>query len=336
MRTPIAAFVALLAAAALPLAATAEPVKINFPFFSSDRSVIYQTSIKPFVDAVNEAGQGVVEIDVSFSNPIAKMQQRQAALIADGTVEMGLVVPALTPDRFHNMGVLELPTLYRDPHEASLIFTRLVADGTLKGYDDYFVVGAFVSAPENIHSRKPIASLADLNGLKIRINNATEAKSLARLGAIPVLLPINQTSDEIARGTIDGAALPPAMVFEFGVGRYTAHHYRLPLGGAPTMVAMNRKLFERLPPAARAIIRNFSGEWLAETSAAGFDAINARIRGELQADPRRHVVVPTAADMEKAREAFAAATEEWAASAPENRALLGKVENELVKLRSEP
>ena len=90
------------------------------------------------------------------------------------------------------------------------IFTRLVEAGALEGYQPFFVVGAFVTDGESIHSRKPIATIADLKGQKIRVNNEIEAKSLRKLGAIPVLLPLNQTMDALSQGKIDGVTVAPS------------------------------------------------------------------------------------------------------------------------------
>ena len=318
----------------LPLVAQAEPIKLKLAFFSSDRSNVYQTSVKPFVDSVNRDGRGIVEIDVSFSGTITKVQTQQPQLVADGTVDIAIIVPGLSPDRFYDNTVIELPGLFRDPHEASYVFTRLIETGALKGYEDFFVIGAFVSDGEIIHSRKPIASVADLAGLKIRANNRSEAAALGQLGAIPVLLAINQTTDAITQGNIDGATLPPAMLYEFGLGRITSHHYLLQLGGAPTALVMNRAKFESLPPPAQAIIRKYSGEWLAERSAAGFDVLNSQVLAQLKSDRRRQVVGLSSSDADAAQRAFNDVIGEWASSSRHNRELLAQARAEIAKFRS--
>jgi hypothetical protein len=45
---------ALLAIWLWPFAAGAEPIKLKFAYVSSDRTFLYQNSVKSFVDAVNE------------------------------------------------------------------------------------------------------------------------------------------------------------------------------------------------------------------------------------------------------------------------------------------
>ena len=317
-----------------PLTATAEPITVKLSFYTSDRSSIYQNSIKPFVDAVNRDGQGLIEIKVEFSSAITKLHAQMPQLVVDGKTDMAHIVPGLTPGKFNDTAVMELPGLYRDSREASLVFTRLIQRGAFKGYEDFFVVGAFVSEPENIHSRKPIASIKDLEGLTIRTNNQIESDVLKKLGALPQLIAINKTTDAVSSGKVDGATFPPSMLFEFGVGRITKYHYMIQLGGAPTALVMSRKKFESLPTKAQAIVRKYSGRWLVDQSTTSMDALDKKILAQLEADPRRKVVFPSPADLEKARNVFASVTEEWAAQSTRHRELLALVKAEIAKLHS--
>jgi len=146
MRTTV-----VLIALLLPLAARAEPIKLKFSFFTSDRSYIYQNSIKPFVDAINKEGKGLVEIEMYFSGTISSVQADQPQLVTDGIADLALIVPGRTPQKFSDTAVMELPGLYRDQREASLVFTRLTEAGDLKGYENFFVVGAFVADSKPSH-----------------------------------------------------------------------------------------------------------------------------------------------------------------------------------------
>lgn len=318
----------------LPLAAHAEPIKLKFSFFTSDRSNIYEAQIKPFVDAVNEEGKGLVEIEVYFSGAISKVQIAQPELVNDGTADMAIIVPGQSPEQFPDSAVMEMPGVFRTPLEASQVFYRLIEGNALKGFEEYIVLGAFVSAGESVHSRKPIATLADLNGQTIRTNNRTEAAALEKLGAIPVLLAINQTTEAISRGKIDGAAVPPAMLFEFGIGRVTSHHYMIHLGGAPTAMAMNRKKFESLPPRAQAIIRKYSGQWLIEKAVTGMDMVDQQVLEQLKSDPRRTVTDPSQSDLDTIRRTFTSVVGQWAAASQHNRELFDRANAEIAKLRS--
>jgi TRAP-type transport system periplasmic protein len=325
---------ALFSFALLPSMAAAGPIELKFSFFTSDRSNIYQTTIKPFVDAVNDEGKGLIEIKVYFSGTISAVLAQQPQLVANDTADMALVVPALSADRFGDSAVMELPGIYRDTREASLVFMRLIEAGALEGYGEFFVIGAFLSGPENVNSRKPIATNEDLKGLTIRSNNEIQSAVLEKLGAIPVLLPINQATDAINRDKIDAADFPPSMLFEFGIGRVTNYHYMIQLGSVPIALVMNRSKFESLPPRAQAIIRKYSGEWMSERAAVGLHALDMQTLEQLKADPRRQVTDQSPADLESTQRIFASVVKDWAAMSPHNRQLLTTVEGEIAKLRS--
>jgi TRAP-type C4-dicarboxylate transport system substrate-binding protein len=325
---------ALVSLALLPSMARAEPIELKFSFYTSDRSNIYQTMIKPFVDSVNDEGKGLIEIKVYFSGAISPVITKQPQLVADGTADMAMVAPGYSPDRFGDSTVMELPGIYRDAREASLIFTQLVERGALEGYGAFFVVGALVTGPENIHSRKPIAAIGDLKGLTIRANNQREAAVLEQLGAIPVLLPINQTTDAINRDKIDGATFPPLVLFDFGVGRVTTYHFMIPMGGVPLALVMNRGKFDSLPPAAQAIIRKYSGRWLAERAAANLQTTDMQILEQLRSDPRRKVINPSPTELEGVQRIFASVVADWTATSLHNLELLTLVQSEIKKIRS--
>ena len=326
--------IVVVALALAPALAAADPIKLKFSFFTSDRSNIYQTQVKPFVDAVNAEGKDLIHIDVYFSGTISKLQSAQPELVSDGTADLALVVPGQSPEQFSNIAVLELPGLFRDSLEASRVFARLAAARALKGFDDYEVIGSFVSNGESIHSRKPLASLGELNGQTIRVNNPIEAATLEKLGVVPVVLAINETMEKLSAGKIDGATLPPSMLFEFGIGRVTSHHYMMQLGGAPIALVMNRDKFASLPPQAQSIIRKYSDDWFAERAASGMAALDQRILEELKKDSRRTVTYPSQSDMAVINEAYASVVADWASSSRNNRELLERAKGEIAKLRS--
>ena len=290
-----------LALSLLPAMAAAEPITLKLSFFTSDRSSAYQCEIKPFVDAVNADGGDLVQIKVYFSGAISPQLADQPKLVRDGAADLAVAVPDYSPRLFPDTSALELPRLFRDQCEASLVFTRLIEAGALKGYKDFFVVGAFVSAGESIHSRKPVARLADLKGQTIRVNNEIEAMALREFGAVPLLLPLNRTMEALSRGEIDGVTVPPPMLFEFGFGRLTGNHYLLQFGGAPVTLVINRQKLMSLAPNVQEVIRKYSGEWMAEQEAACFDAKNREMTAQLKGDRRRKVVEPSPADLAMAR-----------------------------------
>ena len=318
----------------LPATAVAAPVTLKLSFVTSDRSNIYQCYVKPFVDAVNTDGAGLVQIKVYFSGAMSPAMPEQAQLVLADTADLAYVVPGYTPRQFPDISVLELPGLFRNERESSLVFARLTAAGALEGYRKFFTVGAFVTEGESIHSRKPIATLGDLKGQRIRVNNQVEAETLRKLGAVPSLVPINWAMEALSQDKLDGVTVPTGVLTEFGFGRITNNHYLLPLGGAVVSLVMSREKLANLPRPAREIIHKYSGEWLSEHGAACFAAKNREMASQLKADRRRTVVEPSTTDLAIAREVFSSVVVDWAKESLRHRELLALVESELAKLSS--
>lgn len=325
--------VAILAGTVFSTAVLAEPIKLKLAFFSSDRASIYAATVKPFVDAINDDPEHLLEIDVYFSGALGKDPSLLPQMVLDGVADIAYIFPGYTEKQFPNNAVLELTGIFRDAHEAGWVYGRLVAANVLKGYDDFVMIGAYASEPGLFSTKRPVANLADLKGLRIRPVNATSVGALEKLGVVPVVIPLNGIAEAISDGRIDGSSTGPSMLFEFGVARVATHHYLLPTSVVPLALVMSRKKFDSLPEKARAVILKYSGDW----TSVRYNEWSAHAAGEiiakLKSDARRKVVIPSAADSERARAIYKSVIDEWAAKSPENRELLAKVEAEIASIR---
>lgn len=324
---------ALAAAVLFPLAASAEPTTLRLAYFTSDQSISYRASVKPFVDAVNAAGGDLIRIEPFTGGALGRDIAQQPELLRSGTADIAFVVPGYTPKQFPDNAVVELAGLFTDIREATLVFTRLTAANALKGYEDFFVIGAYVSAPETFHSRLPITSLRDLQGRKIRVNNPSEAALLNALGATPVPMAVTQVSSAIGDGRLDAALVPPTPLVDYGIKRVANHHYLLETSGAPLMLLMSRRKFDALPEAAQNVIRKYSGVWMARQFIDAYEVADRTILDELKADPRRTVTQPSASDRSVMSGVFTSVIETWAAENPRNRTLLQTTRDEIARVR---
>jgi TRAP-type C4-dicarboxylate transport system substrate-binding protein len=325
---------ALFSFALLPGAAAAEPVKLKLAYFSSDRELPYTAVLKPFVDAVNKDAKGILEIQLYPGGALGRPYVEQAQLVLDGTADMAWVNPSLTPLLFPDSAVIQLPGLFRDLHEATMAYTGIMATGRLKGYGKFFVIGSFANHPLIIHTRPPVASLADLRGMKVRASGAVEVMTLEALGIKSVVLPINEIALATGRGTIDGTTMPAGVVVSYGISRITTHHYVIPLGAAPLNLLMNREKFESLPTAGQDAIRRHSGGGPAANFVKAFSAHNDLAMAGLKSDPMRKVIFPSRGELDSATAAFSAVIAAWVARSPRNAALLELAEAEIAKLRA--
>lgn len=320
--------------AAWSLSAQAEPVKLRFAVFSPDTEQTYLSVFKPFVEAVNKDSAGTLDIQLFPNGALGKSPVQQAQLVLDGVADLAWVMPSFTPGRFPDMEVFELPGLFRDLTEATIVMTRLIDSGQINGYDRFVPIGTFGTAPYSVHTRVPVKTVADLKGRKIRVAGAIEGDTLKALGAVPIGMPTTEVTEAIGRGTIDGTTCHPGPLFDFGFSRVVNNHYFIPLGVLPVAVLMNKAKFNSLPKAGQDAIRKHSGLWMAQLFDTTTTTYNSTLMKKLIDDSKRSVVFPTQSDLAAAQPAFNAVINAWVAKSARNKQSLELVRNEIVAVRA--
>jgi TRAP-type C4-dicarboxylate transport system substrate-binding protein len=324
----------VVATLAWPFATAAEPIHLNLSFYESEHTAAYQYGIKPFVDAVNGEGRGRLYIEVHAEGALGAGLAGQPRLVLDGVADIAFVIPGQTPYRFPDNELLELPGLFRSVQEGTLTYTHLIAKGALRGYDNFFVIGAYTTSPNAIHSRRPTRSLDGFKGQKIRANNPTEAAALERLGALPTVMPVSKVAAAIEKGSLDAAAAAPTALLDYHMMDVVTNHFLLASGVNPLLVLMNRKKFDSLPEPAKALIRKYSADWTAAKWIESYAANEQAILERIKSDPHHAVFEPSADDVSGAQRIFRSLLESWAAKNARATELLKTTEGYLATIRS--
>ncbi len=317
-----------------PLTAGAEPVTLKLSFFASETEVNYARAIKPWIDAVNADPSGAVKIEAYPNGALGKALPAQPQLLLDGVADIAFVNPSLGPGRFPDDQVFEVPGLLQNLKEGVKLYEELLKANLLRGYSDYYVVGAFMNPQYMVFARRPIKSLADLKGMKVRINGAVIGQTVKELGMVPVLMPPNEVVEAMGRGTIDATTTVPAAIVDFGIDRVTSHDYLLPLGAGPLAVLMNRKKFDSLPKPAQDVIAKYSIRWIDDTYIRDLGQYNDELIAKFKADPKRTVTSPSQADIASLQPVYQKVTAEWIAKSPGNAELLSKARELLAGIRA--
>jgi TRAP-type C4-dicarboxylate transport system substrate-binding protein len=119
------------------------------------------------------------------------------------------------------------------------------------------------TGPTIFHTKKPVRTLEDLKGMKIR-TTGLGAKIVTALGATPVAMPMGDTYDALSKCVVDGSTAPIASLegFKWGeVVKYTTENF----GTANTtvfFVVVNKKAWNSLTPNAQRIIEQVNEEWV--------------------------------------------------------------------------
>jgi TRAP-type C4-dicarboxylate transport system substrate-binding protein len=185
------------------------------------------------------------------------------------------------------------------------------ADGTLADeYKYYKVLALFVHNPGLIHTaNKRVVNLADLKGLRFRAPNKTVAAALEHVGAMPVVLQVNEVMDAVKSGKIDGIVTNWGNPLQ-GFNDYMKFHTDTQFYTAAFFILMNREKYQSLPADVRRAIDELSGEAWSAKFGPLWDKWDQPVRAGANA-PGHEIIVPDAATMAAWREGLRPVTERY-------------------------
>lgn len=327
----IAAFGAVLA---ISCAAQAEET-LKLAVFIPEQAPTYAQVIKPWAEAINAEGKGILQIDAFTGGTLGGNPAAQPDLVLDGVADIALVIPAYSPGRFPDNEVMELPGILRNSTESSVAIRRLYDRGLLRGYDDFYVPMLSTTNPYAIHTTEPVTKIADIAGKKLRAGGPVAGASIKALGAAPVGMPITQVAENVSKGVIDGTAGDWDVMYSFRIIEAAPHHFMATLGTVPVAVLMNRKVYEGLSPEARALIDKHSGEAMSRRFGQVHDGVQAAGLEKTLADKKHTVVMPTEAQLAEWDATMAPVIDQWVAEHPNGQELVATLKEELTKIRAE-
>jgi TRAP-type mannitol/chloroaromatic compound transport system substrate-binding protein len=168
----------------------------------------------------------------------------------------------------------------RYPHEWDIFFYS--KGGVQMAREIYakqglYWVGRIHHGPNIVHSKKPIRSIEDFKGLKLRVPGGMIAEGFAAIGARTTLLPGGEVFSALEKGTVDAADYTgPAVNWDLGFQQVTKYIWMGPVGLESIYqpvdlmdLVVNMSVWNKLSPAMKLWVENETEAY----SAAHFGAI---------------------------------------------------------------
>lgn len=199
----------------------------------------------------------------------------------DGVVDIAFTLPGYTAGRFPVMEVFELPFLTRSAQAAAQAAWEFYGKYGSKEFSGLKPLMFSLHDEGYLHTRdKPVRTLADLKGMKLRAPTRMTNKLLAALGATPVAMPLPAVPEAVSKGVIDGFLLPweviPSVKLHEMVKYHTETDAKHPaLYSATFVLAMNQARYDGLPADLKAVIDKHSGAGLSAQAGKTWDESQA-------------------------------------------------------------
>lgn len=210
---------------------------------------------------VEKRTNGRVKINYFPGSALTKPAQTYDAVVK-GIADIGLTFAGYTRGRFLLTEAFDLPIGIRTGYEGTKLANAYYEKFTPKEFEDTKIIYFHSSPPHHLFGKKPIRTVGDIKGLKLRAGGAAGA-GVEALGAVPVSMPMSDAYDALAKGVVDGIESPfePMKGFRLAeVVNYATILEQFYAGLA--LVFMNKGKWNSLAPDIKETIEKINVEWI--------------------------------------------------------------------------
>lgn len=242
--------------------------------------------IVPWTKNVEQATDGRVKIKIlakGLGHPKVHFD-----IARKGLADITYSVHGYTPGRFLATKAVEFPFMGDSAEALSVAYWR-IHEKYLTKADEHKgtqLLSVFTHGPGAIHNGiKPVTSVADLDGIKLRVGGGIVNEVAQRLGAVPLMKPSSKNYELLSHGVADGTLFPLESVTAFKIEKMVPYTTLVPGGLYNTsfFLVMNEKRFKALPREDQDAIMSVSGEAFAKLAGQVWDAADAKALEDLKA-----------------------------------------------------
>lgn len=252
----------ILLGAALGESAQAQQIVLKFSHYVPPNHGIQKDLIEPFAKALEEKTHGKVKVEIYAVNSAFGNAARQADQVKAGVTDIAFGLRGIPRGRFEKSSIVELPFMVKDAGAGSRILWELYKDGTLKSdYEGFKVLALMTHHGGLVHTAtKPVHTLDDFKGLRLRTPSDAVSAMLQYLGASPVGLPPAQIYENLQKNVIDGVVTTWDLVSAIKLNELIKYHTDAKLYVAAFYIVMDQKRFDALPPDVQKAIDELTGD----------------------------------------------------------------------------
>lgn len=303
--------------------AQAEPIKLTYSIFFPPTHA-QAIAAMDYAKEVEKRTDGKVQITTFPGGTLTK-----APMVYDGVVkgisDMGNSCFAYTRGRFPVMEVVDLPMGYASGAVATQVANDFAKSANPKELQDVKVLYVHAHGPGLLHTKKPVRTLEDLKGMKIRATGLS-AKVVKALGAVPVAMDQPQAYESLQKGVVEGTISPMEVLKGWKQGEVIKYTTDCSGVGYTTamFVVMNKDKWNALPDDVKKVFEETAQEWVAVHGKA-WDAADEEGR-KFTLSLGNEIIELSEEENAKWRKAVEPIINEYASKAPNGKENVAKVQ----------
>lgn len=267
--------------------------------------VLHEPIFEKLATDIDVATGGSTKIEIYPSGELGKGPVEQYKRAVSRVAEISYGLPGYTSSVFPRTLLIELPGVTQGHEDATAKLWKVMDEHLRDEFKKTVPLALFVTPPAVLMMRdKPIHSMDDLAGLKIRVASSSAAAIIEAYGATPVPMPANKVYTSMNTGVVDGALMGSDSLLIFKLIE-TTNYVTTNLPEMPTTIFLvaNEEALNELGADDRAALDNLTGIGISQRAAAGLAKFGEIAMGRFAAKEGAEIIVLS----DKERAAFDAA-----------------------------
>lgn len=290
-----------------PETTSTEPIKFTMSLVDNEQSNYYKGA-QAVAEEVKKATDGKITIDIKASGTLGG-ESDTLDMAIQGDLDIASCANSVLANYIPEMSILDQAFLWDSQEQANYAVMHELGDLIQEKANGHglHILGYLESGFRDVFSKKPIKSMDDFKGVKIRVmQNDGQIQAFQAFGANPVAISAGEQFTALQQGTIDACenAISNALVnkfYEAGVTAITETHHSfvyIPLCMSDT--AWNKIPEDMRDAFVKAVQTGCEQQW-------GFlNEANAQAKEELQ---KEHGVEMLTMDVQPLKDAYKAQQE---------------------------
>jgi TRAP-type C4-dicarboxylate transport system substrate-binding protein len=268
--------------------------------------------LEPLKKELEDKSKGRIRVTIHPGGALAGAPAHYENVVA-GAFDIGWTLQGYTPGRFPLSSIVEMPFLWSSAQEATRVFWQLFEElpALQKEYRDVRVLATWTHDLGQLYTTsRPVRTIDDLRGLKIRAPGPVQTSMLRALGAVPVTMPAGEVYDSLERGVVDGLVIGLSAIKGFRLDQVVKHATLANFYVATMILAMNQQSYKKLSAEDRGLLDSLTGRRLAMLGAKNYDD-EAADGLEALKKAKASIYQLSPAEMDKWKQATAQMSKEW-------------------------
>lgn len=211
-------------------------------------SEFHTVNIRLFAKDIEQATNGQIKITVHSGGSLYKMPQIKPA-VQTGQVPLGEIILSFLANEDPVFEFDSIPFLAPSYKDAMRLWeaSRPAVEQRLakQGIKVLYVVPWPTQA---LFTKRPVQSISDLRGLKLRSHNKPTARIIELSGATPVQVEAAEMSQAFATGVVEGVMTSPSSAYNNSLFEFLKYGYDVHAALPKDAVLINAKAFAALDP----------------------------------------------------------------------------------------